>query len=289
MTRLLLIGANGQVGWELRRTLAPLGVVQAVDVPDIDLAQPDATRALVRAARPDLIVNAAAYTAVDQAEREPDLARAVNAVAPGVLAEEAARLGAGIVHYSTDFVFDGGQRAPYGEADEPRPLSVYGRTKLEGDRAVQAAGAPHLILRVAWVYGLRGKNFLLTMRRLARERGAVRVVNDQVGCPTWARSIAEATAGALAQVLGPRPRFGLREVAGLYHCASGGATSWWGFARALLPASVPVHPISTADYPTPARRPAFSALDCARLERTFGLRLPAWEEALRQALASEGA
>ena len=289
MKRILLIGSNGQVGWELQSTLAPLGAVQALDQPEIDLAQPDALRAFVHAVAPDLIVNAAAYTAVDQAEREPEIARAVNAVAPGVLAEEARRLGAGLVHYSTDFVFDGALQRPYVEEDEPKPLSVYGRTKLEGDQAVQAVGGAHLILRVAWVYGLRGRNFLLTIRRLARERGALRVVNDQVGCPTWSRLIAEASATVLAQVVGPQASLRLEEISGLYHCACGGATSWYGFARAALPASIPIEPIGTADYPTPAQRPTYSALDCRKLERVFGVRLPSWDEGLQQALASEKA
>jgi dTDP-4-dehydrorhamnose reductase len=221
---------------------------------------------------------------VDRAEQEPELARRLNAVAPGVLAEEAKRLGAGLVHYCTDFVFDGAQRTPYAESDPPNPLSVYGRTKLEGDQAIQAAGVGHLIFRVAWVYGRRGKNFLLTMQRLAAEGKPLRVVDDQVGCPTWCRAIAEVTAAALAVLRAPRSPFSLREVSGVYHAVCGGQTTWHGFARALLPAETPVTPIRTADYPTPARRPAYSVLDCGKLRATFGLALPPWEEALQRCL-----
>ena len=283
---ILLIGHDGQVGFELQRALAPLGTVRAVCYPQIDFAKPDDVRRIVREARPTLIVNAAAYTAVDKAEAEPELARQLNAVAPGILAEEARRLGAGLVHYSTDFVFDGTRRTPYTEADAPHPLSVYGQTKLEGDRAVQASGADYLIFRLAWVYGLRGKNFLLTVRRLATEGKAIRVVQDQVGCPTWCRPVAEATAAALARVMAPGAPCSLRAVSGIYNAVCGGATSWFGFARAILPPSVPVTAIGTEEYPTPARRPAYSVLDCSKLQATFGVSLPPWETALRQCLKS---
>jgi dTDP-4-dehydrorhamnose reductase len=191
MTRILLTGKNGQVGWELQRTLATLGEVVTLDRQDLDLADPDSIRRVVREHKPNLIVNAAAYTAVDKAEEESDLAMVINGTAPGILAEEAKRLSAAIIHYSTDYVFDGSKNTPYTEEDAPNPLNVYGRTKLAGERAIQAVGAPYLILRTSWVYGMRGKNFLLTILRLARERNEIKVVNDQIGAPTWSRIIAQ--------------------------------------------------------------------------------------------------
>ncbi len=205
--KILLIGKNGQVGWELRRTLAPLAEVVAVDYPEINFTDVPALRQLVAGTRPSVVVNAAAYTAVDKAETETELCRQVNAVAPGVLAEEAKKLGALMVHYSTDYIFDGTKTSPYVETDAPNPLGAYGRTKLEGDRAVKASGADHLIFRLCWVYGARGQNFMLTMQRLAREREKLRVVGDQFGCPTWSRMIAETAALALKQVLAGADRF----------------------------------------------------------------------------------
>ena len=287
MKRILLIGHDGQVGYELQRTLAPLGPVTAVCYPDIDFAVPDTVRRIVRETRPEWIVNAAAYTAVDKAETEPDLCRRVNAGGPALLAEEAKRLGAALVHYSTDFVFDGTLRRPYTETDSPCPLGVYGQTKLEGDQAILASDVPHLIFRLAWVYGRRGKNFLLTLQRLAREGKPLRVVADQVGCPTWCRVIAETTAAALALTEKPGAPFSLQEVSGLYHAVCSGETSWHGFARAFIPVEIPIQPITTADFPTPARRPAYSALDCTRLHRVFGLSMPAWDQALSDCLKSE--
>ena len=286
--KILLLGKNGQVGWELRRTLAPLAEVAAVDCPEINFTDVPALRQFVAAARPDVVVNAAAYTAVDKAETETELCRQVNAVAPGVLAEEAKKLGALMVHYSTDYVFDGTKMSPYVESDAPNPLGAYGRLKLEGDRAVKASGADHLIFRLCWVYGARGQNFMLTMQRLARERKKLRVVTDQFGCPTWSRMIAEATALALKQVLSvaDRSRFN-----GEYHLAAGGQTSWHGFASriiGLMPEAErkcrAVEKIATAEYPLPAKRPAYSVLDCGKLQTTFGLRLPDWEASLRQVL-----
>lgn len=274
--RILLTGVNGQVGWELRRTLAPLGEVHALDRRALDLSDPDAIRATVRALRPQLIVNPAAHTAVDRAESEPELALAINATAPGVLAEEAARLGAGMVHYSTDYVFDGAKHEPYLESDAPNPLNVYGRTKLAGEEAVRASGAAHLILRTSWVYGLRGRNFLGTILRLAQERDELKIVADQIGAPTWSRVIAEASAQILAQR-------DWRERSGCYHLTAGGETSWHGFAGAILEAtgsSIVPAPIATADYPLPALRPAFSLLSNDRLFAAFGLRLPAWRDSL---------
>jgi dTDP-4-dehydrorhamnose reductase len=288
LPRILLIGKIGQVGWELRRTLAPMGDITCVDFPDIDLTSGDSIRQWVRETRPDIVLNAAAYTAVDKAESEPDRAMKINGVAPGILAEEAKKLGALLVHYSTDYVFDGAKTVPYVETDPPNPLGVYGRSKLAGDEAVRAIGGAHLIFRLCWVYGARGQNFMLTMMRLAREREKLRVVSDQTGCPTWSRMIAETTALALKQAVAARD---LGALTGTYHLASSGVTSWQGFAQAiinLMPAegkkcSV-VEAISTSEYPTPAKRPAYSVLDCDKLQRAFGLRLPHWEASLKQVL-----
>ena len=286
--KILLIGKNGQVGWELRRTLAPLAEVVAVDYPEINFTDTPALRQFVAATSPAVVVNAAAYTAVDKAETETELCRQVNAVAPGVLAEEAKKLGALMVHYSTDYIFDGTKTSPYVETDAPNPLGAYGRTKLEGDRAVKASGADHLIFRLCWVYGARGQNFMLTMQRLAREREKLRVVGDQFGCPTWSRMIAETTALALKQVLAGADRSAFN---GVYHLAASGQTNWHGFASRiieLMPEAErkcrAVEKITTAEYPTPAKRPAYSVLDCGKLQKTFGLRLPNWEASLRQVL-----
>ena len=286
--KILLIGKNGQVGWELRRTLAPLAQVTAVDYPEINFTDVPALRQFVAATRPAVVVNAAAYTAVDKAETETELCRQINAVAPGVLAEEAKKLGALLVHYSTDYIFDGAKTSPYVETDAPNPLGAYGRSKLEGDRAVKASGADHLIFRLCWVYGARGQNFMLTMQRLAREREKLRVVGDQFGCPTWSRMIAETTALALKQVLAGADASGF---SGEYHLAAGGQANWHEFASRiieLMPEAErkcrAVEKITTPEYPTPAKRPAHSVLDCGKLQKTFGLRLPDWEASLRQVL-----
>ena len=286
--KILLFGKNGQVGWELRRTLAPLAEVVAVDYPEINFSDAPALRQFVAGTRPDVVVNAAAYTAVDKAETETELCRQVNAVAPGVLAEEAKKLGALMVHYSTDYIFDGTKTSPYIETDAPNPLGAYGRTKLEGDQAVKASGANHLIFRLCWVYGARGQNFMLTMQRLAREREKLRVVGDQFGCPTWSRMIAETTALALKQVLAGADRSAYN---GEYHLAAFGQTNWHEFASRiieLMPEAErkcrAVEKITTPEYPTPAKRPAYSVLDCGKLQKTFGLRLPDWETSLRQVL-----
>ena len=288
--RILLTGANGQVGWELRRTLGALGEVVALDSRTMDLSKTEAVRDTVRAIAPAIIVNPAAYTAVDKAESEPDRAHAVNAVAPGVLAEEAARLDALLVHYSTDYVFDGsgavldrGEARPWREDDATGPLNVYGATKLAGEQAIAATGCRHLIFRTSWVYGMRGSNFLLTMRRLMRERPELKIVADQIGAPTWCRDLAEATAQVLAQVRGED-----ESLWGVYHMTNAGETSWHGFAEAIqaldefdetvTPARLV--PIPGSDYPTPARRPLNSRLDNDRLEQAFGLRLRDWREAL---------
>jgi dTDP-4-dehydrorhamnose reductase len=289
--KILVTGKNGQVGWELQRALAPLGEVVAVDRQQLNLADVDSIRQAVRHIGPDLIVNAGAYTAVDKAEEDQATAMAVNGVAPGVLAEEAKRLGAAIIHYSTDYVFDGEKGSPYEEIDAPNPQGVYGATKLAGEKAVAAAGAPHLMLRTAWVYGLRGKNFLLTMLRLAGERDELRVVDDQIGAPTWSRMIADATAAIVAQGHGHGgiARL-LSDRGGLYHLTAGGQTSWFGFASAIVAhaAKQPrMTPITTAEYPLPATRPAYSVMSNARLERVFGIRLPAWDAALEMCLAEK--
>ena len=290
---ILLLGATGQVGWELARTLSPLGEVVAPATAShpaaVDLESVDALRALLGEVRPSLIVNAAAYTAVDRAEEEEARARAVNATAPGILAEEAKRLGAALVHYSTDYVFDGNGDTPYRETDAPNPQSVYGRTKLAGEEAIRAVGCDHLILRTAWVYGLRGRNFLRTMLRLGAERDSLAVVDDQHGSPTWSRAIAEATAQIIAQLPAQRGAFGER--GGLYHLTCGGSTSWHGFASAIferaphMAEAAPlvvkeVKAITSADYPTPAQRPAYSVLDNTRLMESFSIRLPEWRRAL---------
>ena len=286
LPRVLLIGKIGQVGWELRRTLAPMAEVVGVNFPEIDLTDADSIRRWVREVAPRIVINAAAFTAVDKAESASDQAMRINGIAPGLLAEETQRLGGLLVHYSTDYVFDGAKATPYEEEDAPNPLGVYGRTKLAGDQAVQAVGGAHLIFRLCWVYGARGQNFLLTMMRLARERERLRVVHDQIGCPTWSRLIAETTALALTQVVAAGD---FAAYSGIYHLAASGQTSWHGFARRiveLMPAEGKkcsgVDAITTAEYPTPARRPAYSVMSCAKLERVFGLRLPLWEESLGQ-------
>jgi dTDP-4-dehydrorhamnose reductase len=287
--KILLTGAAGQLGRELKRSLACLGEVVACDRRQLDLAQPDALRAAMRAIAPTVIVNAAAYTAVDKAEAEPAAADAINAVAPGILAEEARRLGALLIHYSTDYVFDGAKSAPYTEDDTPAPLSAYGRSKRAGELAIAAVGGRHLIFRTSWVYGLHGANFMKTMLRLGRrscETGdELRVIGDQIGAPTWTRHLADVTALILARKEVPD---------GLYHLAAAGETSWHGYAEAifaaaqttgLLDKSPVIHRITSADYPLPAARPANSRLDCSRFHRDFGLALPDWRTGLIDCLA----
>jgi dTDP-4-dehydrorhamnose reductase len=287
--KILLTGKNGQVGWELRRTLGPLGDVVAVGHEEMDLADPDSIRRTIREVRPHLIVNAGAYTAVDKAESEPDLAMAINGVAPGIMAEEAKRLNAAIVHYSTDYVFDGTKKHPYTEDDAPNPLNVYGQTKLAGERAIQASGVPHLILRTSWVYGARGKNFLVTILRLARERSELKIVDDQIGAPTWCRMLAEVTSQMLSQHYPSVARpSSIADISGLYHVVCGGHTSWYGLARKILEvvsshashAMPELKPIPTTEYPTPAKRPLNSRLSTEKLKRMCGLIVPAWEESL---------
>ena len=300
--KILLLGKNGQVGWELQRSLAPLGEVIALDRHSADLCGDlgnlPGLVATVQAVRPDVIVNAAAHTAVDQAESEPALARSLNALAPGVLAQEAARLGAWLVHYSTDYVFDGSGSRPWAEADAPAPLSVYGQSKLEGEQLIQAACRQHLILRTSWVYAARGGNFAKTMLRLARERESLSVIDDQFGAPTGAELLADVTAHAIRHLL-QHPGD-----AGLYHLSASGETSWCGYANYVLaqaeyaqaaikeianrrpPLKTRVAtPIPSSAYPTPARRPLNSRLDTRKLQTTFGLTLPPWQQGVARMLA----
>lgn len=280
--RVLVCGHNGQVAQALKTQLAGLGEIHLLGRDQLDLAQPEALREPLRQLAPGLIINAAAYTAVDQAETEPDTAFAINAQAPGVLAEEALRLGAPLIHYSTDYVFDGEKATPYNEQDVPNPLGVYGRSKLAGEQAIAAVGGAHLILRTSWVYSLHGRNFLLTMQRLLQEIPQLRVVDDQIGAPTWATTIALST-----RVLIERWQAGRAGAWGTYHLAAQGQTSWFGFAQAIgeqlkargLPCAE-LLPIPSSEYPTPARRPANSRLDCSRLAREWDVTLPHWQQAL---------
>lgn len=278
MKRILLTGRNGQVGWELQRSLAPLGEVIALDREALDLSDVDAICVTIRSLRPDIIVNAAAYTAVDQAESEPALAMRVNGQAPGVMAEESKKLGALLVHFSTDYVFDGTKHDAYHENDPANPINAYGRSKLSGEQAIQAVDCRHLIFRTSWVYGLRGRNFLRTILRLAEEREELRIIDDQFGAPTWSRMIAEATALACARKTPQQ---------GLYHLASSGAASWHEFTRTILEMTRHLRtrePSLTAiparDYSLPAARPHNSRLACERLAQEAEIILPDWRKAL---------
>ncbi len=292
--RILLLGKDGQLGWQLQRSLAPHGEVIACGRAQCDLADLERIRSVVREVRPAIIVNAAAYTAVDKAESEPELARQINAVAPGVLAEEAARLGALLLHYSTDYVFDGSKAAPYVEGDATGPLSVYGRSKLEGEQAIRAAGGRSVIFRTSWVFGARGNNFVKTILRLAREKESLGVVDDQVGSPTPAAMLATITGVGLAML---RHGDALEEgETRLYHLAAARPVSWCEFARTIvaLAGQAPgfnlrlkpeaIAAIATADYPTAARRPMNSWLDCRQLEKDFGLQMPDWQPYLERML-----
>lgn len=287
---ILLLGGSGQIGWELARTLLPLGTVTALDRADADLASQEQLLAVIRALRPQVIVNAAAYTAVDRAESESATAFAINAEAPGFLAAQAQRTGALFVHYSTDYVFDGAARRPYLEDDPCHPLNVYGQSKLAGERAVTAAGGDSLILRTSWVYGARGHNFLRTVLRLAAEREELRVVDDTSGTPTWSRWIAEASAHMVRMAL--ERRAAGRFHSGLYHMACAGSTSWNGFAHAvvgqyreLYPEAAlrvrAITPLASAEYPLPATRPLNSRLDCSKLAAEYGIAGVEWQQALR--------
>ena len=297
---ILLLGSGGQVGWELQRALAPLGAVQAFDAhtpgPDVaahlraDFTQPEQVVELIRVVQPDVIVNAAAHTAVDKAESEPELARQINALTPALIAAEAAQRGALLVHYSTDYVFDGSGKHPRDEASPPEPLSVYGRTKLEGEQAIQASGCRHLIFRTSWVYGARGGNFARTMLRLAAERDELNVIDDQIGAPTGADLLADVTAHAIRHV-----GAGHEDALGLYHLVASGQTSWHAYASFVIEwaraagepirvASDAVRAIGTIDYPTPARRPLNSRLCTDKLQQVFGLTLPPWQQGVSRML-----
>ena len=287
--RILVTGGAGQVGWELRRTLAIYGEVVAPARDILDLSSADSIVAAVRGIRPGLIVNAAAYTAVDKAESESGLAMKINGDAPRILAEEAALRNAALIHYSTDYVFDGSKSEPYREDDETAPINVYGETKLAGERGVMASNAAHLVLRTSWVYGPRGRNFLLTMLKLGRERKELKVVDDQFGAPTSARMIAESTAAAVAKSVahGVLDLDRFRQLGGLYHLTAAGRTTWYGFAQAILTdkaGMAKVSPIPTSGYPTPARRPQNSVLDNGKLEKQFGFSLPDWKTGLKLCL-----
>lgn len=277
----LLLGATGQIGHDLRVSLSTLGTVVAPDRNDVDLSDPDSIRKTIHEVAPDGVVNAAGYTAVDQAEQEPERARVLNARAPGVLAEATDAVGGWLVHYSTDYVFDGEKTTPYVESDSPRPINTYGRTKWEGERAIQEVGGRYLILRTSWVYSNRRSNFLRTMLRLADERDELTVVDDQTGTPTWSGWVAEATATILGRVLESR---GTDENNGLYHLSAGGQTSWYGFARAIFAQfgrnDVVVKPIASEEYPSAASRPAYSVLDSGTVREAFGLSIPTWSEQL---------
>lgn len=292
MSRILLLGASGQVGGALKRQLDGLHELHAPRSAELDLTGGASLSAYVRRLRPDLIINAAAYTAVDRAEQESERAMAVNARAPELLAREAAALDAALIHYSTDYVYDGAKTSPYTEDDCTSPLSVYGRSKLAGDEAVQAQSGAYLILRTSWVYSFFGHNFLLTMGRLLREREELRVVDDQIGSPTWAEAIAAASVNILAQG-GDTPVEFIRRRVGVYHLSCAGQTSWYGFASAIREhmaeresGLAKLIAIPSEEYPTPAARPRYSVLDNGRLRQQFGIELPPWRDALAQAWRS---
>jgi dTDP-4-dehydrorhamnose reductase len=307
--RILLAGRNGQVGGDLFPLLAGLGEVIAPDRHQLDLLKADDLRRTIREVQPQLIVNAAAYTAVDRAESEESIARAINADAPLLMAEEAKKIGAVFVHYSTDYVFDGLKASPYEENDATNPVSVYGKTKLAGEHAIRETGVPHLIFRTAWIYSTRGRNFLLTILRLASERDELRIVCDQTGAPTWSHEIAQATTSVLAKLINTAdPKLSFAAVTGTYHMTAGGGTTWYDFARAILgeasnaPSNLPwlasatggrtlsaqrVVPVTTAEYVTPAHRPSYSVLSNALLDQTFDVRLTDWREQLKAVFGSK--
>jgi dTDP-4-dehydrorhamnose reductase len=278
-SRVLLLGAGGQLGMQLKRRLAGEVELTALTRAELDFTDMAAIRAAIRKVEPEIVINAAAYTAVDKAESEPELCRLVNAVAPGVIAEELAKTNGWLIHYSTDYVFDGSGTKPWVETDATGPLSVYGQTKLDGEVAIAAAGCRHVILRTSWVYAAEGRNFLHTMLRLGRERELLKIVDDQVGAPTTAEAITEATMAVLQRMAA--------DASGVYHLTCGGATSWCGFARAIFEEfagrqkAPEVVPIPTEAYPTPARRPLNSRLCCDKFTRQFGFQMPEWQDALR--------
>ncbi|MGY3325759.1 dTDP-4-dehydrorhamnose reductase [Pseudomonas sp. TE3911] len=287
--KILITGQHGQVSQALQAHLQGLGELMVLGSNQLDLAKPDQIREQIRAHRPDLIINAAAHTAVDQAESEPDAAFAINAIAPGILAQEAKALGIPLIHYSTDYVFDGSKPAPYTEADTPNPLSVYGQSKLAGEQAIATAGGQYLILRTSWVYSNQGKNFLLTMQRLLQEKPQMRIVADQIGAPTWAGTIAGSTRALIERWLA-----GEAGEWGIYHLTAQGETSWFGFAQAIGEhlhadgkACAELEAIPSSAYPTAAKRPLNSRLDCSRLQQQWHVSQPHWQDALRECLAQQ--
>lgn len=291
MTKILITGADGQIGWELRRSLADLGTIYPCTHQILDIGNSAALQAKIQEFEPNILINAAAYTAVDQAESDAETAMRINGIAPGIMAEEAKKIGAIFIHYSTDYVFDGQAHSPYQENQIPHPLNVYGKSKLAGEEAVQAVGGMYFIFRTSWVYGKRGKNFLLTMLKMAQNKKKLTIVNDQLGAPTWSRSIAEATSQVLA-IAQNQPH---KQEWGLYHMGCEGYTSWYGFAKMIfqyekltnprfhIPAIIP---LSSDQYPQKAVRPKYSVLSTQKLKQEFGLALPSWEEALKLCMQS---
>ena len=290
--KILLTGKTGQIGEELNNIVDDLGNLITVDKEQLDLSKPNSIEPVILDINPDIIINPAAYTAVDKAEEEPDLAMTVNALAPGLLAKAARKVGAGLIHYSTDFVFDGCSEIPYKEEDPPNPLNVYGKTKLAGEKAIAEVGVPFLIIRTSWVYSLHGKNFLRTIKKLAEEKDIIQVVDDQIGAPTWARSVALKTHQILKQCLNKKwletkdP-----SLSGIFHLTCQGNTSWHGFAREVLNMSntsknIKLIAIPTSDYPTPAVRPPNSLLNNEKIQKVFGLGMPHWEDALKDCMDS---
>jgi dTDP-4-dehydrorhamnose reductase len=290
--KILLTGKTGQVGWELNHMLSKTDTVFAMGRDRMDLSKPETLGSVIQEVRPDIIINAAAYTAVDKAESEPELAMTVNGVAPGVIAEEARKIGAGIIHYSTDYVFDGKSTSPYKEENPTCPLSVYGKSKLAGENAVLQAGIAHIIIRTGWVYSLRSSNFLLTMQKLIQTKKQIKVVDDQIGGPTWARSIAEGTKRILERGLkGGATTHQVFTGSGVFHMTCGGETSWFGFANKIfelsgLSENTELIPIPTTDYTTPAVRPQYSLLSNRKLKQIFYYEMPHWQNALRECLDS---
>jgi dTDP-4-dehydrorhamnose reductase len=299
---ILILGRTGQVARDLQILLPPVGSVSCVGRPEFDLSQPDSIRELIRQRRPDVLINAAAYTAVDRAESEPDMAMKINAEAPGIMAEEAKRLGSLFISYSTDYVFDGKKSAPYVEGDAPNPLNVYGASKLAGDRAIEAVGGSYIIFRTSWVYSATGRSFLNTIVKLATEREELRVVDDQIGAPTWSRDIAAATTQVIRQSMtsagaGQNASEALRDRRGIYNLTAEGSVSWCGFAMAILEETkkqrkshgglAGITPISTSQYPTPARRPLNSRLLNNKIHEVFGVVLPPWRESLTRVITEK--
>lgn len=284
-SRILIFGKNGQVGYELCRTLSTLGEIYAVDIDECDLTDKASIINTLDGFKPTVIANAAAYTAVDKAERERELAFKLNADAPGIMADWAAKHDSLMIHYSTDYVFDGTKKEPWTEEDKPNPLNVYGESKLAGDINIQNSGCKHLIFRTSWVYGARGKNFYLTMKKLLQEKDEIRVVNDQYGAPTWCRTIAEVTGQALAQIQSPMCGIDLHKIGGIYNLTNSGVTTWYEFTKEIAKeasnAKSTIIPITTADYPVAARRPEYSVLSMQKLSGVFWLATPLWSYPLK--------